>query len=93
MTGMTEPLTFAAWFDAHYRRVDETKSAALARFGGEHSISSPTLFYAHHGARVAPDVALRLEAIAGGALRAGDLTIGPSRADVKASMADERGAA
>lgn len=88
---MAEHTTFRDWFDTRYVRADESKSHALARFCAEHSISYPTAFYAHHGARTHVDVARKIESITGGAVPASSLVMGPSRAEVKAVLV--RGAA
>lgn len=78
-------MTFREWFDANYRRPDESVSRATARFQAEFDFSYPTIFYALRGSRMSPDAALRIEKITGGQVSVASLVIGPTRRETKAA--------
>lgn len=87
------PLSFCDWFDASYRKPDETRALAIARFQVETSLGFSTIYYALRGSRVGAASAQRIEDFTKGEVSASSLIRGPSRSDVAKSSRLSRGAA
>lgn len=81
-------MTFAAWFEKHWKRSSETTTTALYRLHAKWGLSYKSLFYALHGARVKPETAALIEEKTGGLVRAADLVMSPTRAELRASRAE-----
>lgn len=81
-------MTFADWLGKHWQRDGETVTTALYRLHAEWGLSYKTLFYAHHGARVKPETAQLFEKKTGGLVRAADLVMAPTRAELRAQRTE-----
>lgn len=81
---MLPPMTLAEWVAKFWQRGDEPVTRSLERLAAEWELTYKTLFYAHRGARCAPHTAQLIEEKTGGKVRAADLVMAPTRAELRA---------
>lgn len=86
---MMPVVTFAEWVDSKYRHEGEKFSAALERLAPEIEIGWKSLFYIYKGARTQPDTARRVEEFTKGEVRAGELVLLPTRAELRDANAGD----
>jgi hypothetical protein len=80
--------TLAEWFDGDYRRPNESRAQATARLQTESGLGFSTLYYALRGGRVQPATAKKLEEASGGAVKAAELVLAPTRGELRDGQND-----